>query len=152
MDMPTLEESIAKDAAELQHVLTRYLDSHDGYRQVAEVAASASWAEAFLEIADRRQAVASQVASLILRQGEKVKDTGSTEAVIHRWWIRFRSQLSDEELRILLEECVRGETELSKAAHEALEHGNLIPAHAAIIREVAAEVDQAIVTFRRYLG
>lgn len=150
--MPTAEETRISDAAELQNVLTRYVDSYDGYTQAAEVVDSPSLATAFLEIAARRKIIVEHVTALIVEQGEKPEVDGSPEAAIHRWWMRARAQMTDEEFKVTLAECVRGEKELSRTIQVALDHGNLEGNHAAIIAEVATELKEALHTFESVLS
>ncbi len=150
--MPTVEEARISDAAELQNVLTRYVDSCDGYSQAAEVVESPSLAAAFLEIAARRKLIVAHVATLIVRQGKKPEVDGSPEAAIHRWWIRVRAKMTDEEFKSTLAECVRGEKELARTIQEALDHGNLVSNHASIIAEVATELKEALHTFESVLN
>ncbi len=143
----TEEETRISDAAELQNVLTRYVDSVDGYTQAAEVVESPGLRAAFLEIAARRKIVVSHIAVLIVAQGEKPEVDGSPEAAVHRWWIRVRATVTAEEFKATLAECVRGEKELARTVDAALEHGNLEANHAAIIAEVASELKEALRTF-----
>lgn len=145
--MPTLEESRISDAAELQNVLTRYVDSYDGYNQAAEVVESPGLAAAFREIAARRKIIVARVTALILKEGERPEVDGSPEAAIHRWWIRIRAKMAEEEFKATLAECLRGEKELARTLQVALDHGNLDANHAAIIAEVANELKQALHTF-----
>jgi uncharacterized protein (TIGR02284 family) len=149
--MPATDAPGPSDAAELQAVLTRYVDSHDGYLQAAEVVESSNLATAFREIAARRKIIVDHVSTLIIKQGEKPDSDGSPEAAIHRWWIRVRATMNDEEFKVTLEECVRGEKELARTIDEALEHGNLEATHAAIVAEVAAELKEALHTFEMVL-
>lgn len=149
--MPAAEQPRVTDAAELQNVLTRYIDSYDGYNQAAAVVESPTLAAAFLEIAARRQVIVERVASLIIKQGEKVDIDGSPEAAVHRWWIRIRAMMTDEEFKAVLAECVRGEKELARTIQDVLDHGNLEPGHATIIAEVSAELQEAIHTFESVL-
>ncbi len=149
--MPTEEETRVKDAAELQRVLTRYIDSYDGYHQAAEVVDSPWLKSAFVEIAERRKPVIEHVATLIAAQGEKPDTEGSTEAALHRWWIRARAKMTDEELKAVLAECVRGETVLANAVDGALEHGALDSNHAEILLEISAELKAALETFKTAL-
>lgn len=100
------------DAAELQAVLTRYVDSCNGYEQAADVMDDPRLAADFLQIAKRRQLIVERVAGMIRKQGEKPDLGGSTEALLHRWWIQLRAGLTTEELRATLAECIRGEREL----------------------------------------
>jgi uncharacterized protein (TIGR02284 family) len=150
--MLTLEDPRVTDAAELQNVLTRYIDSHEGYKQAAAVVESPTLAAAFLEIAERRHLIAQQVTTLIVNQGEKADVDGSPEAAIHRWWMRIRAMMTDEEFRAILAECVRGERELARTVRDALTHGNLETRHASVISEVFTEVKKAIRTFQSVLN
>ncbi len=149
--MTDLEDARLKDAAELQNVLTRYVDSHDGYIQAAEIVESPGLAAAFLEIAARRSVIVEHVAALIVKQGEKVDTEGSAEAAVHRWWMRVRAQMTDEEFKATLAECVRGERELARTIQSVLDHGELEAHHAAIVKEVAVELEQALKTFEQVL-
>ena len=145
-------ESAAKDAAELQNVLTRYVDSYDGYQEAAKAVESSDLATAFLEIAARRKVIVEHVAALIENQGEKPDDSGSPEAAVHRWWLRLRAQMSTEEFEATLAECVRGEKELERTVNGALGKGNLESRHAAILEEIAVELKAAIHTFETALN
>lgn len=150
--MPTAEETRITDAAELQNVLTRYIDSYDGYQQAAAVVEDAGLAAAFLEIAERRKIIVEHVTTLIVKQGEKPDVEGSPEAALHRWWIRVRACMSDEEFKATLAECVRGETVLANTIQNALDHGDLDSTHAVILSEVSAELKAALQTFETALG
>lgn len=150
--MSTAAEPLAPDAAELQNLLTRYVDSHEGYHQVAEVIEEPSHASAFREIAERRKMVVDQISGLIIREGKRADLDSSPEAALHRWWIRFRAAVAAEELRVALEECVRGEEELARTATSLVDHGNLKPSHAAAVAALAAEVKEAIQTFKSALN
>ena len=150
--MPDTQEPTVTDAAELQRVLTRYIDSIDGYKEAAEVVEWPTLSEAFLEIASRRKLIADHVATLIEDQGKKPDESGSPEAIIHRWWLRTRAVVSNEEFRTTLEECVRGEKELFRTVDTALVHGNLDPAHAAVISEVATELQETLLTFESLMA
>ena len=140
------------DSAELQNVLTRYVDSCDGYVQAAEVIEAPHLKAAFLEIAGRREVIVKRISTLIRRQGAKPDQEGSPEAAVHRWWIRARAQMSTEELEATLAECVRGEKELERTVRDALEHGALDSANAATLGEIATELRAAIHTFETALG
>jgi uncharacterized protein (TIGR02284 family) len=150
--MTTEEETRSSDAAELQTVLTRYIDSYDGYQQAAAVVESASLKEAFLEIAARRKLIVAHVATLIVKQGETADVEGSPEAALHRWWIRVRAKMTDEDSKAALAECVRGETVLSKTIRNAIDKGDLDSNHAQLLAEVSTELDQALQTLETALG
>jgi len=82
--MPSIAECQTSNAAELQNVLTRYVDSHDGYFQAAQVVESPNLKAAFLKIAERRKTIVAHGADLIVRQGDKAEVDGSPEAAIHQ--------------------------------------------------------------------
>lgn len=149
--MSSVEDARVNDAAELQNVLTRYVDSIDGYNQAAEVVESEDHAAAFLEIGQRRKKIAEQVARLIIDLGEKPEFSGSPEAAAHRWWMSLRVGMSDEEFRATLAECVRGEKELARTVHDALEKGDLRPAHAQVVSTMAGELLEALQIFETVL-
>ena len=60
--------------------------------------------------------------------------------------------MTDEEFKVTLAECVRGEKELARTIQVALDHGNLEGNHAAIIAEVATELKEALNTFESVLS
>lgn len=132
------------DTPELQDVLTRYVDSRDGYLQASQLIPVPALAKAFAAIADRRQAIAIRMAGIIAGQGATADTGGSPEAGLHRWWIRLRDQLTDQETDAILAECVRGEKELARTLESALESGALQPGHAELLQDALDEVKLAI--------
>jgi uncharacterized protein (TIGR02284 family) len=146
------EETPESEALDLQQVLTRYVDSQQGYLQVAALMDRPALAAAFAQIAERRKEIGQRVASLMWREGEEPDIEGSAEGALHRWWIRLREKLSDEEFKAVLTECVRGEKSLAAALQKALEAGDLQPGQAVILQEALAEVNQAIEHFETAVG
>ena len=149
--MASADNTPGTDTAELQSVLTRYIDSCDGYAAAAKAVESPGLAAAFLEIAERRKLIVDRVATLIQNQGKKPDVGGSIEGAVHRTWIQFRAKMTEEEFKVTMAECVRGEKELDRTIHEALDSGLLEPDHAAILKEVSTELEQALVTFNSAL-
>lgn len=150
--MSLIDASPPTDAAELQNVLTRYVDSVDGYKKASEVVGEKHLSDAFLEISGRRRGLIHRVSSLITREGGKPDETGSAEALLHRWWISVRTGMSDEDLRTTLEECVRGERELQRTVKGALMKGDMKPSHQDIIADMAVEIDDTLQTFQTTLN
>ena len=132
---------------ELQEVLTRYIDSRNGYSQAADLVEEAGLASTFRSISGRRALIAKRLAGLIDMEGETPDLSGSPEAGIHRWWIRLKEKFSKQETKSVITECLRGERELARTLNEALEHGHLEPSHSTILRDALAEVDLAIGAF-----
>lgn len=139
--------TILQEADALQEVLTRYVDSRDGYKQAAETVTDEGLTRTFQHIAERRDRIAGRVAELLHSDGRQPDVSGSTEAGVHRWWIRMRDKLSDHDSSSVVEECLRGEKELSRTLHSVAESGNLTVDHAPLIAEAISEVDLAIRAF-----
>jgi uncharacterized protein (TIGR02284 family) len=135
------------DATRLQDVLTRYVDSRDGYLQASKLVPQKGLAESFELIAQRRDLIASRVAELIHEQGTKPDEEGSVEAGIHRWWIRLRDKMTDQEADAILNECVRGEQELARTLQAALEDEHTLPEHREILSDALSEVNLAMRAF-----
>lgn len=129
---------------DLQNVLTRYADSYEGFHQAAELAQKPDLAAAFREIAGRRREVGRHVAKLIRQEGGKPEPAGSVEGEAHRWWMRLREKLSDDELQAVLAECVRGEEVLAGSLESALDSPDLTPEQRAVLREALDEVKAGI--------
>jgi len=128
------------DALRLQDVLTRYVDSRNGYLQAAQLVPQKGLAESFGLIAQRRDAVAGRIAGLIQAQGTTPDEEGSVEAGVHRWWIRLRDKMTDQEADAILSECVRGEEELERTLQAALEDEHTLEEHRALLEDALTEV------------
>jgi uncharacterized protein (TIGR02284 family) len=140
------------DAAQLQEVLTRYVDSRDGYLQASKLIPQEGLAKSFELIAQRRDLIASKVALLIEDQGFRPDEDGSPEAGVHRWWLRVRDKMTDQEADTILAECVRGETELVRTLNAALEKDELLPEHRQLIEDMISEVTLAVRAFDSAVG
>jgi uncharacterized protein (TIGR02284 family) len=144
--------SYPSEVAELQAVLTRYVDCHAGYVQAAKVVKWPSLAKVFLEIAQRRESVIKRLTRWIEGHGGEADLAGSPEAALHRWGMRVRAQLSSEEFHSTLTECLRGEQELARTLKETMTHHDLEPNQLAILPDVEAELNSAIRTLESTLS
>ena len=143
------QATLVSDSSQLQDILTRYRDSHDGYLQAAELVSLAELAAAFRDIAARRAIISEEVATLIETDGFKPDLEGSNEAGIHRWWLRLRDKMSDQnhDANAILSECIRGETELARTLQSALESESILPSHVPIVTRALEEVKMAVRSF-----
>ena len=137
------------DSSQLQDVLTRYRDSHDGYLQAAELISLPELAAAFRDIAARRVVISEQVATLIEEDGFRPDPDGSNEAGLHRWWLRLRDKMTDQndDTNAVLSECIRGETELARTLRNAMESESVLPSHVPILTRALDEVKLAVRSF-----
>lgn len=149
--MPTENETGDSDIPDLQDVLTRYVDSTRGYLQAAELMERADFSAAFAEIAARRGELAVELSTLIRGEGERAEEGASIEGALHRWWIRLRDTLSDEELEAVLRECVRGEKVLLASIEKALDGQAITTGHAVVLRRARDEIATAILQFTTIL-
>lgn len=147
-----LESSPSKvETSELQEVLTRYIDSRDGYLQAADLAEDTGLSSAFSVIAQRREKIAVRLVSLIRHEGSDADTEGSPEAGIHRWWIRLKERFSSHESAAIIRECLRGEQELARTLTAAIDEGHLDPAHESLIRDALSEVQLAVAAFENVI-
>jgi len=148
--------SIGKDAAtsavpDLQEVLTRYVDSTRGYLQAAELMERADFSAAFTEIAARRGEDAKEMSGLIQQEGEHPEEGPSIEGALHRWWIRVRETVSDEELAAVISECVRGEEVLLGSIEKALDGQGVTSAQAEVLRRAREVIATTVGQFKTIL-
>ena len=145
-------EAETSTATDLQKVLTRYVDSHDGYLQAAELMEKPELAEAFREIATKRREAGKQISGMIQSEGARPDSDGSHEGGAHRWWMRLREKLTADELQAVLAECVRGETVLVNSLESALKCPDLGADQAAALTSARDEVKAAIEHFESAIG
>ena len=138
---PVPEEN---DAYELQEVLTRYIDSRDGYRKAAEEIEYKALANTMLKIASRRNSIAETFSELILAQGYRPDVEGSNEAKFHRWWIHLRAGMTNDEIAAVIHECLRGETELQKTLESAQNDPELLPDHLPLIEVALRDIQETV--------
>ena len=150
--MPTGNNEDTSALIDLQEVLTRYVDSTRGYLQAAELMARPDFSAAFAEIAARRSEVAEEVSTLIRQEGEHPEESPSVEGALHRWWIRFRETLSDEELAAVISECIRGERVLLGSIEKALDSQGVTSGQAAVLRRAREEIAATVGQFTTILA
>jgi uncharacterized protein (TIGR02284 family) len=130
--------------ANLQAVLTRYVDSSLGYDEAAKVTVDPATATAFREIADARAEDSAQIAACIEALGSHADSRGSPEAMLHRWWIDVRDKISGRDTGAVLDECLRGESELLRTIKTALQDDPGVPAYRAALDTAQANVEATV--------
>lgn len=107
--------------SELKDVLTRVVDSADGYESAAEDATQGRFAIMFKEKAQERRAFATEIRNHLNTLGEQVAEDGSLLAAGHRVFKDIRDAVTGKDDQAVINEVDRGETHLLKTYDDALE-------------------------------
>ena len=102
------------EAAPLQEILTRLVDSIAGFRLAADFATDATFIRLCQRSADSREAIVEELAAVIAACGVEPSLDGSREASVHRAWIRLTCQVHPQFRKRLRAECERGEREFQR--------------------------------------
>lgn len=105
----------------LTALLTRVVDSADGYEQAADSCDSGVLKGIFTERAKMRRGFASEIRRELEKLGEDVDDDGSLLASAHRVFLDLKTKVSGDDNEQALEEVERGETALVKQYEETLD-------------------------------
>lgn len=144
--------SSVNDCPELQDVLTRFVDSRDGYLQAAETIGDPGLQSAFRSIAGQRQQVAGTLTELIHVQGADAERDGSNEAAVHRWWLKLRAGASADENRAVLAECLRGEKELKNTLLSAMIDPEVPTDHLQILQSALDQIIDTVAELEAAVG
>ena len=107
--------------SELKSVLTRVVDSADGYESAAEDATNSRFAMMFREKAQERRGFATEIRNHLSGLGEQVDEDGSLLAAGHRVFKDIRDAVTGSDDQAVLKEVDRGESTLLKTYDSALE-------------------------------
>ena len=107
--------------SELKNVLTRVVDSADGYESAASDAEQSRFAIMFREKAQERRQFATEIRNHLSGLGEQVDEDGSLLAAGHRVFKDIRDAVTGSDDQAVLKEVDRGESTLLKTYDSALE-------------------------------
>ena len=111
---------MATDTSALKKLLTRLIDSRDGYRDAIEHVSSPDMKMTMQSLLERRERNAEELRSYLARAGEQVDDDGSLLASAHRTFMGLRDAVTGSSEQDVLAEVVRGEKTLLDAYDDAL--------------------------------
>ena len=138
-----------QEAAALQEILTRLVDSIAGLRMAADFSTDATFIRLCERTADKREALVEELAAIIAGCRSEPSLDGSREASVHRAWIRFVCQIHPKFRDRLRAECERGEREFRRT----LDLNNAPAARnertGALLAELRHSVATTLVTLRR---
>ena len=107
--------------SELKSVLTRVVDSADGYESAASDADQGRFAIMFKEKAQERRGFATEIRNHLNTLGEQVDEDGSLLAAGHRVFKGIRDAVTGSDDQAIIKEVDRGESTLLKTYDSALE-------------------------------
>lgn len=105
---------------DLKEVLTRVIDSADGYEKAAEAAESSRFAQIFRSRAAERRTFAADLRAELVSHGDDADEDGTLLASAHRVFMGLKAKMGDTD-EAVLEEVARGESKLVKEYEDALE-------------------------------
>ena len=105
--------------SELKDVLTRLVDSYEGYKDAAEKAEQERHKTQFNDLATKRYQYAVTIQEFLKTQGEDVDIDGSFLAGAHRLFMDLKNMLGDDEA--LLGSIRAGESNLLATYRDAME-------------------------------
>ncbi|MEM7643999.1 MAG: PA2169 family four-helix-bundle protein [Pseudomonadota bacterium] len=104
----------------LKTLLTRLIDSREGYRKAVDGTESAHVKDIFTEFMARRDRSASEIRGYLRQEGHSADDDGSILASAHRNFMALRDLASSADEAAILLEVVRGEKTLLDAYDVAI--------------------------------
>lgn len=131
--------------AALQTLLTRLIDSRDGYRTSINHVASAPVRDVLEEFLARRDRDAEELRGYLARNGHVIEDGGSALAAVHRGFVGLKDTVSGSDDAGTLAEIVRGEKLLLESYEAAIaaetgadpEYGFLLEQHQSLKAAIA---------------
>jgi uncharacterized protein (TIGR02284 family) len=120
----------------LKTLLTRLIDSRDGYKDALDHVANPALKSTMIEFHRRREQNAEELRAQLTRSGVAVEDDGSLLASAHRTFLDLKDKVTGSDDKAVLSEILRGERSLHDAYDEALNAcGPADPEHALLSRQ-----------------
>ena len=103
----------------LQELIQINIDSHDGFKQLAEKTDDTELANLFRRLGSERADQASELQSAVFINDEDPTDSGSSAAAAHRMLIDIRAALGGGP-KVMLIEAERGEDQIKEKYEDVL--------------------------------
>jgi uncharacterized protein (TIGR02284 family) len=113
------------DITVLNSLIETTIDSVDGYRRSAQEATSSRFSAAFLERANEREQVVSQLRDRVRQLGGNPEDDGSVLAAAHRAFLSLRDKITGSDDTAVVAEVDHGESYLNGKWEAALRDDRL---------------------------
>lgn len=123
----------------LKTLLTRLIDSREGYREAMDDVTSTQIKGVFEDFLSRRDRNASELRAYLTKEGHSVDDDGSILAAAHRTFMNLKDKVTSSDDAAVLSEIVRGEKALLEAYDTAIaEAGGADPEYAFLTEQHAS--------------
>ena len=113
------------DIRVLNSLIETTIDSVDGYRRSAQEATNSRFSAEFLERANEREQVVSQLRDRVRQLGGNPEDDGSVLAAAHRAFLTLRDKVTGSDDKAVVAEVDHGESYLNGKWEAALRDGGL---------------------------
>jgi uncharacterized protein (TIGR02284 family) len=104
----------------LKTLLTRLIDSREGYREALDDVTSPAIKTLFTDFMSRRDRNASELRAYLTKEGHSADDDGSILASAHRTFMNLKDMVTSSDDAAVLAEIVRGEKTLLDAYDTAI--------------------------------
>lgn len=137
------------DISVLNTLIETTIDSVDGYRRSAEEATNSRFSSEFLDRANERERVVSQLRDRVRQLGGNPEDDGTVLAAAHRAFLSLRDTLTGGSDESVIAEVDRGESYLNGKWETALKDDGLSAETRSIIQQCYESVREGHSRFRR---
>ena len=137
------------DISVLNGLIETTIDSVDGYRRSAQEATNSRFSAAFLDRANEREQIVSQLRERVRALGGNPEDDGSVLAAAHRAFLSLRDSVTGSDDAAVIAEVDHGESYLAGKWEAALGDGELSPETRSLVQRCYDSVREGRDTFRR---
>ncbi len=115
------------DISCLNGLITTTIDSVEGYREAAKDASSSTFRTIFLDRANERDGVVSELQAEVRTLGGSPGDNGSALGGVHRMFVNLREAMAGGDDKAIISEVERGEDHIKEKYEAALTDADLSP-------------------------
>ena len=128
------------DVTVLNSLIETTIDSIDGYRRSAQEATQSRFSAEFLQRAQEREEVVSQLRARVRELGGETRDDGSMLAAAHRAFLTLRDKITGSDDNAVIAEVDRGESYLNAKWEAALGDDQLSAETRSLIQQCYSSV------------
>ena len=130
------------DISRLNGLITTTIDSVDGYREAASDASSSTFRSIFMDRANERDGVVSELQAEVRNLGGTPDDSGSALAGAHRMFTNLREAIAGGDDKAIIAEVERGEDHIKAKYGAALADPDLSPNSVALVQRCYQSVKE----------